>query len=67
MEVGTRKFKAWLITEIIICLVFGFALFKGVEFKADNIQLIIVVAASLSGAFFTANFGEHYSKAIEKK
>ena len=59
---GTRKFKAWIITEIIICAIFGVSLFKGIEFSADNVQLIIVTASALSGAFFTANFGEHYSK-----
>ena len=59
---GARKFKAWLVTEIIICLIFGVALFKGVEFNAENIQLIILIVASLSGAFFTANFGEHWAQ-----
>lgn len=59
---GTRKFKAWIITEIIICLIFGSSLYVGVKYTPDSITTIILIVASISGAFFGANFGEHWTK-----
>ena len=60
---GARKFKAWLITEILIGLIFGVSLGFGVKYTPESITTIILIVASLSGAFFTANFGEHWAKA----
>ena len=59
---GTRKFKAWIITELIICAIFGVSIGLGVKFDAASITTIILIVSSLAGAFFGANFGEHWSK-----
>lgn len=66
---GVRKFKAWLITEIMIFLIFGVSIFSGVAFTPESITTIILIASTLSGAFFTANFGEHWAdtKKVESK
>ena len=59
---GTRKWYAWLLTEITIVLIFGLSMFKGVSFQSNDVTTIILIASTLSGAFFTANFGEHWAK-----
>ena len=59
---GTRKFNAWLITSIINVVIFGGGLFFGVTFTPESLTTIILINSTLAGAFFTANFGEHYAK-----
>lgn len=59
---GTRKFRAWMITSIINVLYFGIGTFFGVAFTPESLTTIILINSTLAGAFFTANFGEHYAK-----
>ncbi len=59
---GARKFKAWLITTITNVVVFGVGIFFGVAFTPESLTTIILINSTLAGAFFTANFGEHYAK-----
>lgn len=59
---GARKFKAWLITSIINVVIFGGGLFFNVAFTPESLTTIILINSTLAGAFFTANFGEHWTK-----
>ena len=63
MEEGSRKFKAWLITSVINVIIFGVGIFFGVAFTPESLTTIILINSTLAGAFFTANFGEHWTKA----
>jgi len=59
---GTRKFKAWLLTLIANLLVFaGGLFFGGVTYTSDAISTMVLINSALSGAFFGANFGEHWA------
>ena len=61
--IGKRKFRSWLITEILIYVIFASALLMGVAFNSGDITSIILIVGSISGAFFGANTLEHkYSK-----
>jgi len=60
---GTRKLKVFIITLVAILFVFFFAIYRGVLFSGQEITNIILVIATLSGAFFGANFGEHWAMA----
>lgn len=51
-----------MLTEILIVIIFGISTFSGVSFASSDITTIILIASTLSGAFFTANFGEHWTK-----
>lgn len=64
---GKRKFTAWIITELLICLIFGVAIGFQVKFQSGDITTIILIVSSLAGAFFGANFGEHWTKAKVKQ
>ena len=59
---GARKFKAWLITTILNFLFFGVGIFFGVQFTPESLTTIVLINSSLAGAFFTANFGEHWTQ-----
>jgi hypothetical protein len=64
---GARKFKAWLITTVFNFAIFGVGIFANVQFTPDSLTTIVLINSSLAGAFFTANFGEHWSKAKQDK
>ena len=67
MKEGTRKFKAWLITEMLVTAIFGFSLGSGVQFDSGSITTIILIVSSLSAAFFGANTFEHKYADYTKK
>jgi hypothetical protein len=59
---GKRKFTAWVIAMIMNAFVFGLAIAFNVKFTSDSITTIIMINSTLTGAFFGANFGEHWTK-----
>ncbi len=60
---GTRKQKAFYWTMAAINAAFIGALVFGVKFVGGDIIALSALQASLAGAFFGANFGEHWAKA----
>ena len=62
---GTRKVKGFYHTLYSIVLLVLVALLSGkVQFSGDNYVTILLSLSVLAGAFFGANFGEHYSRAV---
>lgn len=60
---GTRKQKAFYATLAAINLVILVAFVVKVPFNSADIVSLITLESALAGAFFGANFGEHWSKA----
>jgi len=63
LTAGQRKLKGFYLTLAALMILVLFALIKGVHFTGDNIITAMALMASLAGAFFGANFGEHWAKA----
>ena len=59
---GTRKFRAWFIAMLINSATFASPMFFGIAYTPESITTIILINSTLTGAFFGANFGEHWSK-----
>ena len=65
---GSRKLKGFYHTLYSVVGLTLSALFSGkVAFSGDNYSTIILAVCVLAGAFFGANFGEHWSKALTTK
>ena len=65
---GSRKLKGFYHTLYgILLLTVASMTIGGVNFAGENITTIIIAVSALAGAFFGANFGEHYSKALAAK
>ena len=60
---GKRKLFVYLVTLATIFLIFVISIFLGVDFNGDNILAMMALISTLSGAFFGANFGEHWAEA----
>lgn len=62
--VGDRKLKGFYVTIGAILIVIETSiLFGGISFTGDNVVALVVIIGSVGGAFFGANFGEHFAKA----
>jgi len=62
-QMTNRKFKGFVITQLSLILIFIGALFTGTTFTGDNIIVFGALLAATGGAFFGANFGEHWAAA----
>lgn len=63
LQEGNRKVVAFYFTMILMWVTFLVGLLFSIQFTGDNIMVMMVMFATLAGAFFGANFGEHWSQA----
>lgn len=56
-----RKVKAFYFTVIVVCVILIITMIVGVDFDGADIADIIMMICGLAGAFFGANFGEHWA------
>lgn len=59
---GNRKLKAFFATIAGVLIVVETAILSGIAISGDNIVALTTIIAGIGGAFFGANFGEHWTK-----
>jgi len=64
---GNRKLQAFYVTQGGIAAITVGAFLTGVQLTGDNIIAIGTLMVANGGAFYGANYGEHYSKAKAAK
>ena len=60
---GDRKLKGFYLTMACGLIVILGALVTGVKLEGSDVVAILALQASVGGAFFGANFGEHWAAA----
>ena len=60
---GNRKQKGFYVTLTALVLIALAGFVTGVKFEGGDIIAMMAITGSLGGAFFSANFGEHWAKA----
>lgn len=58
---GKRKLIGFYMTILTMAASYMFSLVMGVTFSGDNVVVILTIYGALGGAFFGANFGEHWA------
>lgn len=64
---GNRKLKGFYYTLGAMMLIILSAFVTGVKFQGGDIIAMLALIGSLGGAFFGANFGEHWAKSKGEK
>lgn len=59
---SNRKLKAFYVTMGVLLAIVETAILKNIPLTGDNIVALSTIAAGIGGAFFGANFGEHWTK-----
>lgn len=64
---GSRKMKGFYITLVSVNLLILAGFVSGVIFSGGDIISLAALESALAGAFFSANFGEHWAEAKKKQ
>lgn len=64
---GSRKMKGFYATLISINMLILAGFVCGVNFSGTDIISLAALESAVSGAFFSANFGEHWARARAAK